>query len=739
MRGWKHAIVILCLLFTGVSLLARDPMPEERPRIGLVLSGGGAKGLAHIGVLKVLEEAGIQPDYITGTSMGSIIGGLYAMGYTASELEKIALEQDWDNLIMDKLPRQAMSMSEKHEANRFILNFPLDGMTRISLPRGLVAGQNITALISRLTQPVHHIRDFSRLPIPFECIATDIETGEAVVLRKGLLSDALRASMSIPSMLTPVEVDGRLLVDGGLVRNFPVSDVRKMGADIVIGSDVGILLYDRQRLNSLVRIMQQSVSFLGAESTLQERKLTDVLILPDVLEYEITQFAMVDSMIVRGERSARDFLPELRRIAADQARYPRRERFFPVKELDSLNIVSISMQGRETVSADLIRSKLQIKEGTWITPNQLDEAILRVYGTRYFERVTYRLDPVRGGVHLLVRIKEKEVNAFRVGGYYDTELKSSILLGLIFRNFPFEGSRSSIRFRLGDNLGFDWRDYAPLPIPGLGIEFIYHYDELNIPIRMELDDEPSAVYEAASMDLRGELQTVFSNNFLVAAGLAVERSRLDAVYHPEDWVDPNQQNDWICSYARLAMDTLDDEYFPSRGYLLEAELREFNNDILGEEVFNPFTRLYLHYKKVVPLSRRFVAMLEYHSGEVHSELAPPERVFYLGGFNSKIELIPFTGLDMGYVQCLEFSTLSCAFRFEIHENIFLTLQGSGGRIFKRADPYPEETIDLYGLGLGLSASTIIGPVEFILMNNDRSRTGNFFENVSSFFRIGYPF
>ena len=213
---------------------------RQRPRVGLALSGGGAKGFAHIGVLKVLESAGVPIDCISGTSMGSIVGALYAIGYSVDEIEAIALESDWEDIFSDAITRRDRPIEQKLVEDRYLLSLPLVG-TKIGLPRGLIAGQKVSALLDRLTLPVHGQTSFRELPIPFSCVATDIVTGEAVVLDSGFLPEAIRASMAIPSAFTPVEIDGRLLVDGMLVRNFPVQDVIDLGADLVVGSKLYII------------------------------------------------------------------------------------------------------------------------------------------------------------------------------------------------------------------------------------------------------------------------------------------------------------------------------------------------------------------------------------------------------------------------------------------------------------------------------------------------------------------
>ncbi len=231
----------MALLGAGLSLVAglfAQGVTEKPKRLGLVLSGGGAKGLAHIGVLKVLEEEGLRPDVITGTSMGSLIGGLYACGYSAAQIEAIVLDIHWDDVLTNKIPLDRIAIEEKPFYGRFLLELPFNGL-KPSIPSGLIRGQKIDELIRRLTLPYHGTTNFDSLPIPFACVATDVGRGQAVLQRHGLLADALRASMSIPTIFSPPVRDTMLLVDGGTLRNFPVSDAKDMGADLVIGVQVG--------------------------------------------------------------------------------------------------------------------------------------------------------------------------------------------------------------------------------------------------------------------------------------------------------------------------------------------------------------------------------------------------------------------------------------------------------------------------------------------------------------------
>ena len=228
----KKSLLLLTIFLLNLALQAQDN--SRRPKIGIALSGGGAKGFSHIGVLKVLEEAGIVPDYITGTSMGSVVGGLYAIGYPVDSLAKLAIEQDWTQVLSDDLLLQEVIFEEKQYFKNQQLELPIqDG--GVKAPGGLIQGQEIEHLLARLTLPAYQIESFDDLPIPFRCMAVDLYWGEPVEFSGGPLAEAIRASMAIPSVFTPVYKDSLILIDGGVIRNFPVQELQEMGADIIIG------------------------------------------------------------------------------------------------------------------------------------------------------------------------------------------------------------------------------------------------------------------------------------------------------------------------------------------------------------------------------------------------------------------------------------------------------------------------------------------------------------------------
>ncbi len=295
----------------------------ERPRIGLVLSGGGARGAAHIGVLKVLEQLRVPVDAIAGTSMGAVVGGLYASGLSAAEIEKVMTSIDWQDAFRDRPPREDLTLRRKQEDESFLVKFPLglhDG--HIVLPRGLIQGQKLTEELRALTLPVALIQNFDELPTRFRAVATDLETGDIVIMASGDLTSAMRASLSAPGVFAPVEREGHLLVDGGIADNVPIDIARAMGVDLVIVVDVGSPLLPRAKLTSAPVISAQMLAILirhNAEAQLATLKPQDILIQPELGEASPFDFGILARVIGVGEAAARARAGQLAALSVNEA------------------------------------------------------------------------------------------------------------------------------------------------------------------------------------------------------------------------------------------------------------------------------------------------------------------------------------------------------------------------------------------------------------------------------------
>ena len=316
--GSFQRVVLLISIFCFSLLLITELLPAqetgERPDVGLVLSGGGAHGIAHLGVIKVMEEAGLRPDYITGVSMGSIIGGMYAIGYSADSLHNILKKINWKLVLSNKIPENKVTFLEKKRYGNSIISLPLS-FRKVMLPSGLINGQQFESALNFYAWPAADINDFSKLPIPFMCLGTDIITFKKADLKTGYLPDALRASSSVPSIFTPLKIDSLLLLDGGLIRNFAAKEVRDMGADIVIGSYVGFNGYNEEELQSVSGIMKQIAFFRSLNDFEEQKKLVDLLIKPETNEFSIIGFENVDSLFQRGYKAALPYRDYFRNLA----------------------------------------------------------------------------------------------------------------------------------------------------------------------------------------------------------------------------------------------------------------------------------------------------------------------------------------------------------------------------------------------------------------------------------------
>jgi NTE family protein len=384
----------------------------DGPRIGLVLSGGGARGLAHIGVLKVLEELRVPVHCITGTSMGAIVGGAYASGTPAAQLEQSALKADWDDLFRDRPPRAEVSSRRKFEDYKTL--FALEyGVKRdgLRLPKGVIAGIAMEGFIRGLTQQAIGVTDFRQLPIPFLPVAADIETGEAVVLERGSLAQAIRASMSLPGVIAPVEVDGRLLVDGGIADNLPVDEARKLCADVVIAVNIGTPPLEREQIKSVLSVTNQVSLLLGqasVEAQLRRLGRRDVLIAPDLAAISVGSFRRADEAIARGEAAARAASAALTRysLPADQYAALRRRQIVAAPGLGTVD--EIRFEGLQRTNPEVLRSLVRSKPGEPLTEERVSADLRRIYGLGDFESIGYRIEEQAGRRVVVIRPREKD-------------------------------------------------------------------------------------------------------------------------------------------------------------------------------------------------------------------------------------------------------------------------------------------------------------------------------------------
>jgi NTE family protein len=407
------------LAATLLLLSARPAFPAETapqpqasaPRIGLALSGGGARGIAHIGVLKVLEELRVPVHCVTGTSMGAIVGGGYASGASAAKLEETVIGTDWNQLFVDRPPRAEISSRRKVEDYKTLFA-PEYGVTEkgLVLPKGILSGVAIEAYFRRLTQSAVEISDFQRLPIPFVAMATDIENGEAVVLDRGSVAHAMRASMSVPGAMAPVEINGRLLVDGGIANNLPIDQARKLCADVIIAVNISTPPLKREDLSSALSVSLQLVNFLGKQTVddqLKRMTERDVLIAPDLGNISSGSFERAADAIRVGEQATRAMADTLKRYSISPEQYAAlRERQMTASR-DMGTVDEVRFAGLERTNPEVLRSLVQSKPGEPLTDDTISADLRRIYGRGDFESIDYRIHQEPGKRIMTIEPREK--------------------------------------------------------------------------------------------------------------------------------------------------------------------------------------------------------------------------------------------------------------------------------------------------------------------------------------------
>lgn len=476
------AVLLLLVMILPPACLASggpESKPARRPKVGLVLGGGGAKGAAHIGVLKVLEEQRIPIDYIAGTSMGAIVGALYASGLSAGELEKVITGIDWKDVFSGEPDRRDIDYRRKREDYDILSGLALgikDG--RVLMPKGLIKDQKVNVLFETLMLHASQIDDFDKLPIPFRAVAADLETGEMVVLKSGRLADAARASMSVPGAFPPVELNGRILIDGGIVRNVPVDIVREMGADIVICVDLDKPLSRRKDLTTSFSILNQMIGIMMKKNVKEQIKTLgprDVYINPELGPFGSSDFDKSAEISRLGETAAREQIDSLKRYSVSESEYAaftRRHHRQRVKEV-KIASVKIEMEGETHISPQVVASRLSIKPGDTVSVDKLAEEAGIVYGTGDFERVDLNVKRVQDGYELVVRAKEKSwgPNYLRFGMALESDFEGgsgyNILLDYTRRWVNSLGAEWKTQFNLGNPTGIHTEFYQPLSVKRL--------------------------------------------------------------------------------------------------------------------------------------------------------------------------------------------------------------------------------------------------------------------------------
>ena len=726
----KHFLLFIFLVFIGFSLFAQET--PHRPKIGLVLSGGGAKGFAHVGVLKVLEEAGIPIDCVAGTSIGSIVGGFYAMGYDADTLEKIVKSQDWATLLSDQVDRRYIPVFDKHELDRYNLSFPIRSK-RVSLPSGALNGQNVQDLFSYLSLDYQNVTDFSKLPRSFLCVAADIETGKEVVLNHGYLPLAIRASMSVPTAFSAAEVNGRLLVDGGIINNFPVDRCKEMGADIIIGVDIQYGLRDRKELQSIPDVVNQLINLMSYHRSEENMKLVNYYIRPDIKGYTASSFdpGAADELIKRGEAAARKILPQLIRLRDSLHLKPNPIKPEAIPSLDrKLTIERVTVDGDKNQGLNYFLGLMDIEPPQVITVRQLREGIKRIYGSGNFDFVRYRLlGEQNKTLHLVV--KERIHDRLNLGIHYDSDRKAAVLVNATIKNSHMTGAKLSMDAILATNPAFairytidnGWK-------PGLFVGASVHDETIS----QYTNGEKSSLVNLQLY--KGQLAThsVYFDAFRISLGAELEHVNIESVIGSLSNEVLNNQT-FLNYYAQIDLDQMNRAYFPTVGWKLSGEAKIVTDNGWLFNNGNPFMPIKLNLQLAKSFGSRFTVLPSVKGRIIIGSGEPVYYKSFVGGVEQTDYLnaqVPFIGLRRMEMMTRNVAVGELDLRYRFWEKIYLTLNANLG-FYGDENDFLTKGEALAGGGVTVSYDSMVGPVELMISSSNVSK------EPSLFLSLGYWF
>ncbi|MBU2921852.1 patatin-like phospholipase family protein [Winogradskyella psychrotolerans] len=720
----KHLIVLLFLMVL-FSAKAQNSTANSEPKVGLVLSGGGAKGFAHIGVLKVIDSLEIKVDYIAGTSMGAIIGSLYASGYSGKQLEKMFEAQDFDELINDAFPRSSKSFYERENSERYTVTLPFDKF-KISLPSALSRGQNVYNLLFQLMLPVNSISDFDQLPIPFFCIATDIETGESLIMDKGKLAEAVTASGALPSLFQPVVIGERILIDGGVTNNFPVEELRAKGMDIIIGVDVQDGLKDRESLNSAPDILMQINNFRTINAMKNKSELTDIYIKPDISNFSVISFDEGENIIANGEAAARTQLTKLQDVKQQQSTYKKRKE---VKVLDSLKIRNVNIDGNERYTRAYLLGKLKLKEKVKISYADFKQGINNLIATNNFDTFRYQLEATENESEysLVGSIKESGTSTFlRLGLHYDELYKSAILANITQKKLLFSNDIASLDLVLGDNSRYNFDYFIDKGFYiSVGVKSRFNQFNKNVNPLLALDaDSPFLVglnkIDAKISDFTNQLylQTIFRKDFALKIGAEHKHLKITS----ETIIDNVREDkitfentDYFSVFGNLKFDDYDNALLPKSGFYFDGNFHLYLKASGLNKSFDKFSIAKADFGYAFSFNDKLALKTEASGGFKIGDKSTKALSFALGGYGENFinSFYSFYGYDYLTLTGDSFVKGTLTLDYEIFKNHHILLAGNFANIddglFESGEFFLSPSYS--GYAVGYSLETFLGPLE----------------------------
>jgi NTE family protein len=706
---------LLVMLLALAALLgtaqAETSTNQVRPKIGLVLGGGGALGFAHIGVLKVLEEARVPIDYIVGTSMGSIIAGLYAGGMSPDEIQSFLQSLDWNEVMSDETPRQELFFRRKSEDQRYLFEM---GMSwgRSKMGTGMAAGQKLNNVLQYMALRSVAITNFNDLPIPYRAVATDLESGTAYVIDHGDLAQAMRASMAVPGAFTPARIDGRILVDGGIVNNLPVDVAKAMGADIVIAVDVGSAddIVKAENLNSLGAILGRTYSIAQRPDQIRNYKLADVGIQPPLVGFTASHFDRIAGIAPDGEAAARAKKDALARYAVspeDYAKFLARQRR---PEPGSIPIGEIRVTGNARVSESAIRGRIHTEPGMAFDRKRVYRDLLDIYGIGEFEQVTFRLPPNGDGSSTLVfDTREKEWGptyfkyGLRLGSDFEKESDWGMLLNLTRMSINELGGEWRNELEIGSVQDFNSEFYQPLDSRG----FMFVAPSVDYNSRMQnvyREKDRVAIYDVTRTDIRLDFGLQYRSYAELRMGPFLGTAKADVDTGTTDLPEADEDlGGWNVS---LIVDRQDRTVFARQGFYFRAD-GQFAREEMGGD--RDYDKLLVSYLGQTSVGHHTGSLGFRYGSSLDSEL-PAYAQFTIGG------PFGFAGLAEDQFRGSEMAIASAGYRYRLitlpsalGRGVYTITRIDYGNVWE--DSRDADASDCRtGVALGLGADTSIGPL-----------------------------
>lgn len=789
------AAVLFLLPFMVCQAAVPDTLvPGKRPKVGVVLSGGGAKGSAHIGALKVIEEMGIPVDFVAGTSMGSIIGGLYCMGYTPDEMDSLISSVDWSVIMSNNVTREQLSFQDKAHNSKFLLTVPFttaaslerqmeagrsrrdqeasaersshgDGTNTFvgSLPAGFINGNNVENLLNSLSVGYQDSIDFNRLPIPYACVATDMVTGREVVFRSGYLSKAIRASMAIPGVFSPVRMGNMVLVDGGMLNNFPVDICREMGADIIIGVRVSSTLKgDPDALNSLPQLIDQLMGVVTQRKSNDNIASCDIFIEPDVTGYGPMSFdkASIRTLVHNGYAAADRHREELRALkemldsygpCGKQLQAPRARNM----DSDTLTVSSVSVTGVGIKDGEWLLKKSGLLKKKRMTGREIEKAVAMFYGTNAFSKISYTLqpDPVDSTWQVNIALVPDVPHNFGFGFRFDSQEAAAILLGLGINEQKLTG----VKFNLSTRLSYNpWAEvklsFAPRRMPRFSLSYFFRKEETNI-------SDNGRTYANVlfyNQEAKAYFSEYHSRFFSTELGLKFENFIYEHYFHPVlngggvhpvETESDDLTSSYLGLYAALRFDSRNRNSFATSGLHFSLDGGWRFHDFGGSTGFNTFGDVKLSFASYIPAFRERLVI----SPQVYSRFLIGGGYFMaystlMGGVMPGRYIahqLPFIGFNRPEIMGSSLVILRSDFRVNVYGKHYVTAMvnyaresDSIGDFFasgRMLDNGQMSVGNWWGFGLRYSYDLPIGPVEVDLSWSNLTR------KVGAYVSLGYYF